>query len=158
MTDNQNNTPCVAYDWDTTIQNDGKTFSPLPEGDYSFTVTGFERGNYDGGDKMPPCPVAILTMDVSNGADAGTVEDRLYLNSKSEWKICQFFTAIGQRKHGDALKPDWNKVQGSRGTLKLYLDKYKGNDGKEHENNKVKQYYEKQNAPAASASFAPGTF
>ena len=29
--------------WDDTIENDGQEFVVLPEGDYTFTVTNFER-------------------------------------------------------------------------------------------------------------------
>ena len=158
MNENQNNTQCVSYDWDSTFQNEEKTFTLLPDGDYSFVVTGFERGSFEGSEKMPACPMAILTMDVTNGTDSGTIQDRLFLNSRSEWRICQFFTAIGQRRHGEAIKPNWSKVQGSRGTLKLEISKFTKRDGTQGENNKVKQYYEKQSAPAAQASFTPGNF
>ena len=32
-----------AFGWDDEIKNDGPDFVLLPEGDYLFTVTGFER-------------------------------------------------------------------------------------------------------------------
>ena len=31
-------------DWDSAIESDGQQFIILPEGDYTFTVTGFELG------------------------------------------------------------------------------------------------------------------
>lgn len=30
--------------WDDVIENDGQEYILLPEGDYTFVVTGFERG------------------------------------------------------------------------------------------------------------------
>ena len=30
--------------WDDVLENDGQEFIVLPEGDYTYTVTGFERG------------------------------------------------------------------------------------------------------------------
>ncbi len=30
-------------DWSDTLESDGQEFLVLPEGDYAFTVTGFER-------------------------------------------------------------------------------------------------------------------
>ena len=32
-----------------------------------------------------------------------------------EWKLCAFFRSIGQKKHGEPLKPNWGKVIGSIG-------------------------------------------
>lgn len=136
-----------AFDWDSEIQNDGASFELLPEGDYSFVVVGMERGSYNGNDKMPACPMATLTLDVKDAAgNAGQVEDRLYLCSSNEWKLCQFFTAIGQRQHGERLKPNWQKVVGSRGTLQLAQTKSRTSDNKF---NNVKKYYEAQAKPAA---------
>jgi hypothetical protein len=41
-------------DWDDAIENDGQEFIILPEGDYNFTVTDFERGSFPGSPKCPP--------------------------------------------------------------------------------------------------------
>ena len=35
-------------DWDSAIESDGSQFIVLPEGDYDFIVTGFERGRFPG--------------------------------------------------------------------------------------------------------------
>ena len=48
--------------WDDTIENDGQEFVVLPEGDYTFTVTNFERGRFPGSTKIPPCNKATLTI------------------------------------------------------------------------------------------------
>ena len=43
------------------IENDNE-FQILPDGDYNFTVTGFERGRHQGSAKLPPCNKAIITL------------------------------------------------------------------------------------------------
>ena len=42
-----------TYDWDSEINNESSEFVLLPEGDYDFTVEKFERGTFDGSDKLP---------------------------------------------------------------------------------------------------------
>ena len=85
------------FGWDDEIQNDSTPFEVLPEGDYRFRVEKFERGRHSGSEKIPPCNKAILTLSVNDGAHSGTVQTNLFLFSRFEWKLCQFFTAIGQR-------------------------------------------------------------
>ena len=36
----------------------------LPSGDYPFTVTAFERGEFAGNDKTPSCNMAVLTIEM----------------------------------------------------------------------------------------------
>ena len=52
MSDYINN---AAMDWDDALENDGQEFIILPEGDYNFIVTDFERGRFPGSAKMPAC-------------------------------------------------------------------------------------------------------
>ena len=51
-------------DWGSEIENDSPDFIVLPEGEYDFTVKCFERGRYNGGDKVGPCPKAMLTLSI----------------------------------------------------------------------------------------------
>ena len=41
--------------WDDVIENDGQEYILLPEGDYTFVVTGFERGQFPGGQRLSAC-------------------------------------------------------------------------------------------------------
>ena len=60
-----------AFGWDDEIKNDGPDFVLRPEGDYLFTVTGFERARYEGGAKLVlPRPMAKLTIRI-HGGDKG---------------------------------------------------------------------------------------
>lgn len=143
------------FGWDDMIQNDS-TFEVLPEGDYNFTVEKFERGRHNGTDKLPPCNKAILTIKVSNGQKSTTIEHNLFLHTKTEGMLCQFFTAIGQRKHGEALKMDWTKVPGARGRCKLSVREWTSNKtGEKMQSNQISKFYE----PAIpTQSFTPGQF
>lgn len=136
------------FSWNDEIQNDS-TFEPLPAGDYSFTVKAFERGRHNGSAKLPPCNKAVLTIEVSSPEKKGTLTHNLFLHSKTEGMLCSFFNAIGARKHGETLRMDWNKVIGARGTCKVGLRKWTGDDGVERESNEISRFYE------ASAETAP---
>ena len=103
------------FGWDDEIQNDGNPFQTLPEGDYHFTVKKFERARHSGSEKIPACNKAILTVTVSSAEASGDVLTNLFLHSKFEWKLCQFFTSIGQRRHGEAMRMNWGAVPGSTG-------------------------------------------
>lgn len=147
-----------CFDWEDVIENDGAEFVVLPEGTYPFTVKSFERAEYPGGDKIPPCKKAVLTLEIDGGA-LGTTEvtENLYLHSKAEWKLCQFFTAIGLRKHGEQLKMNWNAVPGTRGLCEIQVNEYKNKDGEKRKNNRVTKFCEPKPAPAAGG-FTPGAF
>lgn len=144
--------------WDSTIQNDSM-FEALPEGDYDFVIKSFERGRHDGSPRVPPCPKAVLSLEISNGEQSGTLTDQLFLHTKMEWKLCEFFISIGQRRHGEALKMDWSKVVGARGRCKVGIRKWTGNDGQERESNQINKFYDpNEQAQAAPAGWKPGKF
>lgn len=112
--------------WDAPIGNDGEDFKVFPSGTVvDFEITAFEKGTTVNGN-----PVAILKFAVVDSeGDSGTVKDDLVLTPKSEWKTCSFFVCIGQRKRGETMKPDWNKVLGSTGRAQLGIRKFQGRDG-----------------------------
>ena len=81
----------------------------------------------------------------------------LFLNRKCEWKLCQFFIAIGARKHGEAFRMDWNKVRGAKGRCKVGVRTWTGSDGNEHESNEITSFLEPAEAPAQK-QWTPGSF
>ena len=124
-------------DWDTPIQNDGEEFHIFPKGTViEFEVTGFDKARTKNND-----PMAKLKLSCEAGGAFGLVSDVLVLMSSCEWKLCQFFTCIGQRKTGEVLTPKWNKVEGSKGFAVLGIRTYE-KDGKEYEVNEVEKYLE----------------
>lgn len=128
--------------WDDEIQKDGGEFIVLPEGDYNFTVTKFERGRFPGSEKMPACNQAKLELTV-HSPDHGDVVvfHNLFLHTKTEGLLSNFFAGIGQKKKGEKLRMNWNTVVGSKGRLKLEINKFTGKDGVERTNNQVKTFY-----------------
>ena len=143
-----NNVNDVAMTWDDKIQNDGEGFRVLPKGEYDFTVTDFTRGRFEGSDNMKACPKAELAIKIHDPDGDVTVNENLFLNKKTEWKLCQFFTAIGQRKRGESLRPNWNAVKGSNGRCKVGIKKWTGKkDGKEYEGNEITAFLEPSDTP-----------
>lgn len=158
---NQNN----GYElgWDSEIEKDSPDFTLFPEGDYDFKVTKFERGRYDGGEKLPPCNMAVLTIELSDmDKNKTTLTHRLYLHSATEGLLCAFFTAIGARKHGERVAMNWNLVPGAAGRCKVGIRKYKAKDGSERTVNEIKRFYEPGAQAAQSggggAGYVPGRF
>lgn len=129
--------------WDAEIENEGKEFVVAENGDYNFTVTGFERARFAGSSKMPPCNQAKLSikLDMPNGEEC-VIKHNLFLHSKTEWKLCEFFTAIGQRKHGERVSMNWNAVIGAHGRCKVSKRSFKNKDGKDLWTNDIDKFYE----------------
>ncbi|MBY9077171.1 hypothetical protein KIH86_09340 [Paenibacillus sp. HN-1] len=135
--------------WDDTIQKDGGEFTLLPAGDYNFTVTKFERGRFAGSDKMPACNQAKLELTVHSPEHGDVVIfHNLFLHTKTEGLLSNFFAGIGQKRKGEPLRMNWNAVIGARGRLKLEINKFRGRDGEEKTNNQVKSFYPADELPA----------
>lgn len=142
--------------WDDEIERDGGEFILLPEGDYDFTVTAFERGRHDGGKKLPACNKAILDLEIESPEGTVTIKHNLFLHTQTEGLLSAFFIGIGQKKHGEKIKPNWSAVVGSKGRAKIGIHKWTGQDGDEKTANQVKKFYEPEEAPAAK--YTPGAF
>ena len=137
----------TALEWDSEIKNDGGDFKLLPEGVYPFTVRSLERAYNNGTKKIPPCPMANVTLRVGVGADSSDVTNKLYLDDSQEWKLCQFFLALGMRKHGEALKMNWDAVVDKSGWVEIEHYTYTDN-GEEKTINSVVRYLNPADAPA----------
>lgn len=127
-------------DWNGVLENDGTEYIVLDEGDYNFTVTGFERGTYPGSEKIPPCNKAVLTLSVDSPKGTATAKCDLILYRTLEWKLSAFFRAIGQKKHGERLTMNWDKVPGSRGRAHFKPRPFTGKDGSEKFANEVDSF------------------
>ena len=138
--------------WDAEITKDTPERVTLPAGKYQFMVQELEKGVYTGTSEKigNGCPMATLKIVVYGGELGNSfVTDRLYLSDKMEWKLGTFFRCIGQKTHGKSYKMDWNAVIGKCGLCQLKVEKWLGNDGQEHESNKIEKYLE------SDASVAP---
>jgi hypothetical protein len=126
--------------WDDTITQDPEEFPILPEGDYQFIVEKFERSRFNGSENIPACNQAKLTIKVFNQQVETHIVHTLLLHTKTEWALSQFFTAIGQKKKGEPLRMDWNRVIGASGKCKVIIKKYNGNDY-----NNISKFYPLEN-------------
>lgn len=153
MADTYQNNQNMFLDWDDAIESDGQEFVILEEGDYNFTVTGFERGRFPGGQKIPACNKAALTLQVSAPQGIAVIHTDLLLYKSMEWKLSAFFRCIGQKKHGERLVMDWNRVIGSRGRAHFKPRNYTDRDGNERQANDLDRFYDwdEKNFPAGSA-------
>lgn len=136
-----NNTP-HELGWDDEISNDGGSFILLEDGDYNFTVTAFERGRFPGSSKIPACNKASLTLAVDTPEGTASIKYDLILYSTLEWKLCAFFRAIGQKKHGEKVTMNWNAVIGSKGRARFITREYTKKDGSTGKTNDVGDFYD----------------
>ena len=133
--------------WDDTIEQDGEEYILLPEGDYNFIITNFERGSFPGGQKIPPCNKASITAQVITQDGAANIKFDLLLHRSVEWKLSAFFRCIGLKKSGEKLVMDWNKVLGSHGRAHFKPRKYTNTYGEEKEVNDLDRFidYDEKN-------------
>lgn len=147
-----------VLDWDDEIEADGSDFTLLPDGEYPFIVTDLERERHAGSAKLPPCPKAVVYLRVDGGAAGSTtIKHNLFLHSKTEGLLCEFFRAIGQRTHGEKAKMDWSSVVGSTGRARIATRSWTGDDGEERQSNQVKKFIDADQAGEKRA-FTPGQF
>lgn len=153
-------------DWDDVIEKEND-FTLLPEGDYDFTVTAFERARHEGSDNIPPCKKAIVSIHIDSPKGSTTIKHYLFLHSKCEGKLSAFFIGIGQKKPGEPLRMNWNNVIGAKGRCHVYIDNWKHKvTGEDMQSNKIRKFYEPSSAqavpqtPASSQAgvFTPGKF
>ncbi|MDR7869142.1 MAG: DUF669 domain-containing protein [Sporomusaceae bacterium] len=145
----------VELDWESEIEKESPEYITLPEGEYEFEVISFERARYSGGDKLPACNQAKLKLQVTVSDGVATINHNLFLHSRTEGILSAFFNCIGQKKHGEKLKMDWNKVIGSKGRAKIGTRVYEGKTL-----NEVKKFLEpaEEAQPAGSKKFQTGKF
>ena len=152
-----------ALDYEGEIEAGESEFEAIPAGTYDFEVEEVGRKQYNGGDKMGPCPIAAVRCRIVGGPEDGRVFFcDIYLNSKVSWKIRQFFVCLGMHP-ADAPKEqkvrmDWSRAVGRRGRVKLGVRTY--NDD---EYTDVKEWLKPSApvatvAPAAPSVPTPGMF
>lgn len=127
------NSKGYAIGWDDEIIDPGEPeFVLLTPGVYDFTITGFERGHFDGSEKMDACSMAKLTLKCTNGVQETTVFTNLFLSSAVAFKLSKFAKSIGDMPAGSTtgqkFHVDWNNIIGKRGKCKIKTRVYNGKD------------------------------
>lgn len=130
-------------EWDAPMEEEEqKAYGPLPKGDYRFAV--YQKPIVpvnSKGDKTMGAPMAKLELalfaidDTEYDKQIGIAFDNLIRHKSTEWKVCQFFAAIGERKHGEKIAPKWDMVPGATGIATCYPETYEGKT-----NMKVERY------------------
>lgn len=144
-----------ALGWDDEISKEGPDFILLPEGEYDFEVNSFERGRFDGSEKMPPCNKAILKIKIETEEGMALINHNLLLHTRTEGFLSAFFASIGQKKKGEPLRMNWSSVVGANGRCKVKVRKYMNKSGEEREMNEIAKFIEKEDTAPA---FTPGAF
>lgn len=141
-------------DWGAEIEKES-AFVLAPAGDYNFTVVGFSRERHPGAEWLPACNKAVLSVKiVTPDGEEVIIKHNLFLHSRREWQLCEFFTAIGQRQSGQRVAMNWNAVNGATGRCKVKTRKYTKN-GTEYETNDIDKFYAPDNDAPATASSQP---
>ena len=130
----------MLMNWDDSIETDGQEYILLPEGEYNFKVTNFERGRFVGSAKIPQCNKATITIQIEAKEGTTSVKFDLILYRTLEWRISAFFRCIGQKKHGEKLTMDWGKVIGSKGRAYIKQRSYTNLNGEEKFINDVERF------------------
>ena len=130
----------MLMDWDDSIETDGQEYILLPEGEYNFKVTNFERGRFNGSAKIPQCNKATITIQIEAKEGMSSVKFDLILYRTLEFRISAFFRCIGQKKHGEKLTMDWGKVVGSKGRAYIKQRSYTNQNGEEKFINDVDRF------------------
>lgn len=145
----QNNAPANdgAFGWDDEIEKED-AFTILPEGDYWFRIMKVEKGRYDGGEKISACPKAIVEFEVtSQSGDTVKITENFLLHQKMEWKLSQFFAAIGMKAKGEKLRMNWSPaIIGKTGICKVIVHTYT-KDGSERQTNRIDKLYPSYDQP-----------
>ena len=146
-----------AIGWDDEIIDPGEPeFVLLTPGVYDFTITGFERGHFDGSEKMDACSMAKLTLRCSNGVQETTVFTNLFLSSAVAFKLSKFAKSIGDMPAGSTtgqkFHVDWNNIIGKSGKCRIKTRVYNGKDY-----NEVDDFIVPDPAPAPAPAPMPQT-
>lgn len=134
--------------WDDNIEKDSDEFVVLPEGDYEFIVESYERARHPGSEKLPACNKAIVKLRIDSQYGTAFINHNLFLHTNTEGMLSAFFTAIGQKKKGEALRMNWNSVSGSTGRVHVKPKEYNG-----RQYNDIKKFYPKEEKQFKAGEF-----
>ena len=149
MSEKQNVNP-DELGWDDEIEQ--PVYTTLPEGEGTFEVVGFSRTRKNKG-KLGECNVAVLKIMVEHveSGETATFEEEIPLHKKLQFLLLQFFTAIGQRDHGDdgPFAPNWAKdaIIGATGRCMIGVRKWNKKDGEEASVNQIDRWLAEDEEP-----------
>lgn len=141
------------YDFDSPIPK-GDEFKVIDNGLGTFEVISMTKKRKEF-NNLGVCNTAVLTLLITNAetGESNTIEENLTLHGKTMWKVYQFFTAIGQRAHGDkaVIQPKWDEVPGSTGQCLIGTRSWDKKDGSKAFANQIEKYLTEDEAQAEAA-------
>ncbi len=142
----------AGLDWNASIEDDSDGYALLEPGDYNAVIRFFERAHFDGSERLPPCDMAVLTLAVDTEDGPREVRARLYLCKRMEWRLSEFFRAIGRKKHGQRLRMSWEGLVGLPLRVHIGIRTYP-KDGEERRTNAVTKFldYDPEKMPREPA-------
>lgn len=127
--------------WEDTVEK-GEEYALVPAGDYDFVVESFERGRYEGSDKVPPCNRALLKIRVDGPEGTSVMSESLLLYDKMQWKLAEFFLSIGAEETDGRVKMNWNMVPQATGRATIEVKPDRNDPSKKY--NHVKKFLPKK--------------
>lgn len=132
-----------ALSWDQPITAEVQEYVILEPGDYDFRVDSIEKGQFNGSEKMGPCPMAKVNISIEYKGQRVPVSTQLLLNTKLLWKISEFYISIGYMKKGETKPMNW-QLAGWTGKCRIKNRLYNNNTF-----NEIDKFLPRE-APAAS--------
>jgi hypothetical protein len=136
--------------WDEAVEKGGD-YITLPEGEYDFTVESFERGRYEGNEKVPPCNRALLKLRIESPQGTAYVNESLLLYDKMQWKLAEFFMSLGVPEVDGKVRMNWQSVPQATGRALVEVIPGKNDPTKKY--NRVKTFL-----PKPKKEFKAGEF
>lgn len=115
----------------------------LEPGEYPFEISEVRYGDYNGSDKLPPCPKAIVDLDVDGGKQGHvTVTKVFYLCKECAGIIASFAQSLGvMDEHETTVNIDFAQIEGMKGIVYITHRTYNG-----QQYNDIKKFIKKVKA------------
>ena len=128
--------------WNDSISKDSEDRALIPEGNYNARVLFVEKGEFMGSAKLSACPKAIITLMVDTGEYPTPVTVQLLLRRKLEWKLKEFFRAVGLAKQGEEYRMNWENLKGAKLRVHVIQNTYTDKFGEERTSNQIDKFYD----------------
>jgi hypothetical protein len=129
----------VSFD----VEDSDFEYTLLEVGEYPFEVSEVRYGDYNGGSKIPACPMVTVELDVDGGEQGHvTVNNRFFITKECAGLLAAFAKSIGVMEDGDKkVDIDWDQVEGMKGIVYINHREYNG-----QQYNQVKKFIKKVKA------------
>jgi len=112
----------------------------MPKGEYSYTITHYKCGWYDGSSKLPACNKATVFFRFEYNGDNIELEKMFFITPKMKYWVAKLWTSCGLRKRGEKINTNWDDLAGCTGRCFVMVDSYKKKDGTDGQSNKIEDF------------------